>query len=124
VPTHIAFTAYPVSDLAASRRFYDTVLQMSGTPMTDDWIEYVIGDTTFAITRTDTDHPVPVSGALIAFEVSDLAAEVARLREDSVQFRGDIVETAVCRFILAVDPDGSEFLIHQRKSVSDGAQTI
>ena len=78
--------------------------------MTDDWIEYAIGDTTFAITQADADHPVPISGALVAFEVGDLAAEVARLRGHSVAFRGDIVETAVCRFIIALDPDGTSFL--------------
>ena len=53
-----------------------------------------------------------------------LAAEVARLRDHSVTFRGDVVETAVCRFIIAIDPDGSEFLIHQRKRVPDAARTI
>ena len=111
----VAFIAYPVSKLAASREFYDTVLQQSGVVMTDDWIEYALGDSTFAITQADAAHPAPVAGALIAFEVSDLPAEVARLRGHSVEFRGDVVETSVCRFIVAVDPDGSEFLIHQRK---------
>ena len=92
--------------------------------MNDDWIEYAIGDTTFAITKADADHPVPISGALVAFEVSDLAAEVARLRDQSVSFRGDIGETGVCRFITALDPDGSEFPIHHRKSVPDATRNI
>jgi catechol 2,3-dioxygenase-like lactoylglutathione lyase family enzyme len=124
VPTVVAFIAYPVSDLVASRRFYDTVLEQSGAAMTDEWIEYALGDTTFVITQADADHPVPVSGALLAFELSNLAEDVARLRDHSVQFRGDIVETAVYRFIVAVDPDGSEFLIHQRKAALDAPQTI
>jgi catechol 2,3-dioxygenase-like lactoylglutathione lyase family enzyme len=83
VATVVAFIAYPVSDLVASRRFYDAVLEQSGA-----------------------------------------AGDVARLRDHSVQFRGDIVETAVCRFIVAVDPDGSEFLIHHRKAAPDAPQTI
>ena len=116
--------AYPVADLAVSRRFYDSVLRAEGTSMSDDWIEYAVGDTAFAITQADADHPVPVSGALVAFEVSDLTAEVARLRDHSVVFRGDVIETAVCRFIIALDPDGSEFLIHQRKPVPDATPTI
>jgi predicted enzyme related to lactoylglutathione lyase len=122
--THVAFVAYPVGDLLASRRFYDAVLQAEGASMSDDWIEYTLGDATFAITRADADHPAPVSGALVAFEVSDLSAEVARLRDHSVTFRGDVVETAVCRFIIAIDPDGSEFLIHQRKRVPDAANHL
>lgn len=84
--------------------------------MSDDWVEYTLGDVTFAITQADADHPTPVSGALVAFEVSDLSAATARLRDHSVAFRGDVVETGVRRFIIALDPDGSEFLIHERKS--------
>ena len=87
--------------------------------MSHDWIEYSLGNTTFAITQADADHPVPVSGPLVAFEVADLAMEVARLRGAPVTFRGDIVETAVCRFAIALDPDGSEFLLHERKSNPD-----
>jgi extradiol dioxygenase family protein len=124
VSIQVAFVAYPVADLAVSRRFYDSVLAAKGTSMSDDWIEYAVGDTTFAITQADADHPAPVAGALVAFEVSDLTTEIARLRDHSVVFRGDVVETAVCRFIVALDPDGSEFLIHERKSTPDATRTI
>jgi predicted enzyme related to lactoylglutathione lyase len=69
-------------------------------------------------------HRAPVRGALVAFEVADIEATVARLREQSVVFRGDIVETPVCRFIVVLDPDESEFLIHQRKPSADATPTI
>jgi predicted enzyme related to lactoylglutathione lyase len=124
VTTRISFIVYPVSDIDVSRRFYDMVLAIKSTPMSGEWIEYVIGDSTFAISQADADHPTPVSGALVAFEVSDLDAQVARLRKKSVTFRGDIIETAVCRFIVALDPDGSEFLIHQRKPAPDATRPI
>jgi predicted enzyme related to lactoylglutathione lyase len=65
-----------------------------------------------------------VRGALAAFEVADIEAEVARLREHGVVFRGDIVETPGCRFIVVLDPDESEFLIHQRKPNADATPTI
>jgi predicted enzyme related to lactoylglutathione lyase len=116
--TQLAFVAYPVSDISASRRFYDTALAVSGREATEDWIEYDLRDGTFAITKADAEHPTPVRGALAAFEVADTDAEVRRLRGTSVSFSGDIVETPVCRFIVARDPDGSEFLIHQRKTHS------
>jgi len=98
-----------VSDRDASERFYDTVLTVEPRAMSDDWIEYDLGDSTFVITRADAEHGTPVRGALVAFEVADIEAEVARLRGQSVAFRGNIVETPVYRFILGLDPDQSEF---------------
>jgi hypothetical protein len=92
--------------------------------MSDDWFEFELGDVTFVITQADAEHPTPVRGALVAFEVADIEAEVSRLRSHSVEFRGGIVETPVCRFIIALDPDRSEFLIHQRKPQSDATPTI
>jgi extradiol dioxygenase family protein len=61
VITQVSFIAYPASNIPASRRFYDVVLGSQSTSISDDWIEYAIGDTTFAITQADADHPVPIS---------------------------------------------------------------
>jgi len=124
VRPQLAFVAYPVNDISVSRRFYDTVLGVQPRTMSDDWLEYEIGHGTFVITQADADHRAPVSGALLAFEVADIDAEVARLREHSVVFRGEIVETQVCRFIVVLDPDQSEFLIHQRKANAEATPTI
>jgi len=59
--------------------------------------------------------PVPVRGAVLAFEVSDLDVWVARLRKLGTMFRREITETPVGRFAIVLDPDGSEFIIHKRK---------
>lgn len=115
--TQVSFVAYPVNDVSASRKFYDAVLGIEGTEMNDDWIEYDVGGTTFAITQADADHPAPVCGALVAFEVEDLDSELSRLRTHAVEIVGNITETDVCRFVIAHDPDGSEFLMHQRKAL-------
>jgi predicted enzyme related to lactoylglutathione lyase len=114
----VAFIAYAVRDLAASRRFYEGILglKLSLHP-NDDWFEYDLGGTTFVITSADAEHPAPVRGALVAFEVSDLEAEVERLRRLGGTFKGGITETPVCRYAMMVDPDGNELLIHQLKSV-------
>ena len=74
-----------------------------------------LGDTTFAITSLDAEHPVPVQGAFIGLEVNDLEAEVARLHSLRVPFKREIRESAVCRYAIILDPDGSEILIHRRK---------
>ena len=114
--THLAFVAYPVKDISVARRFYDFVLEREPRVMNDDWMEYDTGESVFVITQTDGEHPVSVSGALVAFEVADIEAEVARLRAHSTAFRSEIVETPVCRFVVVSDPDGSECLLHQRKA--------
>ena len=71
----IAFLTYAVSDIKAARHFYEDILGLSLTHEAgDEWFEYDVGDTTFAISAADAEHPVPVRGAVLAFEVSDLDA--------------------------------------------------
>lgn len=113
----VAFIAYPVSDIAASRCFYEGIQGLKLTyEALGTWFEYDVGNTTFAITTADEGHPVPVRGAVVAFEVSDLDAEVARLQKLGVRFRREITETPVCRFAIVLDPDGSEIILHKRKT--------
>ena len=57
----------------------------------------------------------PVRGAVLALEVSDLDAEVARLQGAGARFRRTITDTPLCRFAILLDPDGSEVIIHERK---------
>jgi predicted enzyme related to lactoylglutathione lyase len=113
----IAFVVYPVNDINAARRFYEQVLGLKLTheAASIQWLEYDVGDTTFAITTADAEHSAPVRGAVLAFEVSDLDAEVERLQKLDAKFRGEITETPVCRFAILLDPDGSEIIIHKRK---------
>jgi extradiol dioxygenase family protein len=60
VKPQLSFVAYPVSNISVSRRFYDTVLTVEPHAMSDDWIEYDLGDSTFVITRADAEHGTPV----------------------------------------------------------------
>ena len=112
----VAFFVYPVSDIKAARHFYEDIL---GLKLSHEfggvWVEYDVGDTTFAITVADADHPVPVQGAAVAFEVADLDAAVAGLRQRGVAFRQEVSETPVCRFAIILDPDGSPVILHQRR---------
>ena len=112
----IAFVTYAVSDIQAARQFYEEVLRLKLTHQAGgEWFEYEVGDTTFAISAADAEHPVPVRGAVLAFEVSDLDAEVEQLRQRGATLRREITETPVCRFAVILDPDGSEVIIHKRK---------
>lgn len=113
----IAFVTYAVSDIKAARHFYEDILGLKlSQGAGGDWFEYDIGATTFAISTTDAEHPVPVRGAVLAFEVADLDAEVATLRQRGARFRRDIQETPACRFAIVLDPDESEVIIHERKT--------
>lgn len=113
----IAFLTYAVSNLKVARHFYEDILGLRLTHEAGgEWFEYDIGDTTFAISAADAKHPVPVRGAAMAFEVSDLDADVARLQKRGVKFRQEITETPLCRFAIVLDPDGSEVIIHKRKA--------
>jgi len=116
--TSIAFTVYPVSDMARSRAFYEKALGLTVGEITGDrWVEYAVGDGTFGITNVDMGHPPGAKGALVAFEVADLDAFVADLKAKGVPFvMDDILETPVCRMTVIEDPDGNHVTIHKRKS--------
>jgi len=114
--TSIAFTVYPVKDMARARSFYEKILGLKVSQnFRDEWLEYDLGDSTFAITTTDMGHPPGAKGAVVAFEVTDLDAFVKRLKEESVTFVMDIFETPVCRMTVISDPDGNHITIHKRK---------
>src|SRR5687767_13196013 len=103
----IAFLTYAVSDIKAARHFYEDILGLKLTHAAGgEWFEYDVGDTTFAISAADADHPLPVRSAVLASEVSDLEAEIARLQQRGARFRRELTETPVCRFAVVLDPDG------------------
>jgi predicted enzyme related to lactoylglutathione lyase len=111
----IAFMTYVVSDLKSARHFYEDILGLKLTHEAGgEWFEYDVRNTTFAISAADAEHPVPVRGAVLAFKVSDLDAEVARLQKCGATFRRGMSETPVCRSAIVLDPDGSEVIIHKR----------
>lgn len=113
--TSIAFTVYPVTDMARSRRFYEDVLGLAvGYTFGNEWTEYDVGGSTFAITTTDMGHPPGAKGAVVAFETSDLDAFVKRLKEKSVPFVVEVFSTPVCRMAVISDPDENHVTIHQR----------
>jgi catechol 2,3-dioxygenase-like lactoylglutathione lyase family enzyme len=87
----VAFFCYPVASIPASRRFYEEVLGLKlEHNFQDQWLEYDINGSTLAITTKDNEHTPGLTGGIIAFEVDDLDASVARLREGhaSLPLRG------------------------------------
>lgn len=113
----IAFFCYPVADIPAARRFYEDVLGLKlEQNFQDQWIEYGVNGATLAITTKDDEHTPGLTGGMVAFEVDDLDAFVARLREHQVRFKHEPMSTPVCRFAVITDPDGNQIIIHKRNA--------
>ena len=112
----IAFSVYPVKDLARARRFYEQVLclRVDHEACDGHWIEYDIAGATFVITDMNP-QSVAGNGGAVAFEVDDFDAEIRSLNDAAVHFIHAAFETPVCRMAVVADPDGNELIIHKRK---------
>jgi predicted enzyme related to lactoylglutathione lyase len=112
--TELAFSAYPVTDLARSRAFCEGVLglkpSLTGNP---NWVEYEIGPHTLGIGAVEGWKPNPDGGS-IGFEVEDFDAAIAELHAAGVKFRMEPFPTPVCRMAVVSDPDGNSLVIHKR----------
>lgn len=113
----IAFSAYPVSDLARARAFYEGLLGLTPAGVLDlpdgQWLEYELGPHTLALARLPGWQPGP-DGGVVALELADFDATVAALKAAGVKFRTEPFETPVCRMAMVLDPDGNTLCLHQR----------
>jgi predicted enzyme related to lactoylglutathione lyase len=111
----VAFTMYPVSDVARARKFYEETLGLKpGLAGGRDgmyWIEYDLpGGGCLAITNTTGGSP---GGGTIAFEVEDLDRLIAALKAKDVAFKSDLIHGPNCRMAVCVDSEGNSILLHQ-----------
>lgn len=112
--TEIAFSAYPVTDLARARAFYEGVLGLTphlmGNP---NWVEYYIGAHTLGIGVAEGWSPSKDGGS-VGLEVEDFDGAIAELKAAGVTFRMEPFPTPVCQMAIISDPDGNSLLIHKR----------
>ena len=117
----IAFVAYPVTDVARARNFYENVLGLKLTaPLkseTQQWIEYDVAGGTLGIGCSDQWQPSK-DGPSVALEVEDFEAAVDELRKHKVEFIIGPMESPVCHMATFRDPDGNKLTIHRRKQAS------
>lgn len=113
---HIAFTMYPVKDIARARRFYEEDLGLKLTNnFRDQWVEYHLDNGCFAITTMAEDvAPSADSGGSIAFEVDDVDAMVSKLRGKMAVVKMEPFSTPVCRMAVVLDPEGNAISIHAK----------
>src|SRR2546427_12515193 len=74
----VAFTYYPVTDVARARKFYEETLGLksgsAGNQGDNWWVEYDLpGGGCLALTNFTKEKPSDSAGGTIAFEVEDLA---------------------------------------------------
>jgi predicted enzyme related to lactoylglutathione lyase len=115
--TEIAFSCYAVTDMARARAFYEGVLGLKPTTITDlpdgKWVEYEFGPYALSIGSAPGWKPSP-DGCSVALEVEDFDAAIAHLRANKVKFRTESFPTPVCRMAFISDPDGNTICIHKR----------
>jgi len=115
-----AFVAYPATDLARSRAFYEGVLGLtSATSFSDGgqfWIEYEIGPHTLGLGNEPFLKPSG-DGPHLVLEVEDFEETIRHLKRHQVTFALEPFDaTPGCRAAIIVDPDGNKLGIHKRKS--------
>jgi predicted enzyme related to lactoylglutathione lyase len=116
----VAFTMYPVTDVARARKFYEETLGLKSGSVGNRgdryWVEYDLpGGGCLALTNFVPDAPSAASGGTIAFEVEDLDRLVEDLKKKGVTFKSDIIHSPVCRMAVCLDSEGNSLLLHQLK---------
>jgi len=119
----LAFTCYPVKDMARARKFYEEVLGLKpamtvGEPGGMQWTEYELGNGTLALGAGPEDWTPRADGCSVGLEVEDFDAAIAHLRSAGVTFRMEPIATPVCRMAFVLDPEGNTVCIHKRNGSS------
>jgi predicted enzyme related to lactoylglutathione lyase len=116
-----AFTGYPSTNLARTRKFYGEVLglpegrvfEQNGVP---SWVEFSIpGGHTVAIATASDQWQPNANGGGLCFEVEDLDAAVEKVQSAGVVLMLPIQDYPICRMALISDPDGNTVALHQKK---------
>jgi predicted enzyme related to lactoylglutathione lyase len=117
--TEIAFTAYPVTDMARARHFYEGVLGLKQSALFEQegkaWVEYDIGAGTLALSNMTSDWKPSSMGPGIALEVADFDEAVSVLRRAGAKFVYEPFDSPACQTTIVCDPDGNAVALHKRK---------
>lgn len=116
----IAFTAYPVTDMARARAFYEGVLGLTVARSFGDppqWLEYDIGSGCLALVSGGGDSWPPANaGPSAALEVDDFPGALEKLKAAKVKFLWEAAEYPPCWMAVILDPDENRIGLHHRKN--------
>ncbi len=113
----IAFTAYPSSDVAATRRWYEEKLGLRfAGPYVEDGVEKYnevhFGSGCFSLMSAEWTDRTPGSASSAYFEVDDLERMVVSLEANGVPIESRF-DGPVCKQASFSDPDGNTVNIHE-----------
>jgi predicted enzyme related to lactoylglutathione lyase len=121
--TGVDFITVPTRDFERAEEFYGSVL---GLPLSTRWGnmpagEFETGTLTLAVMQSDAfgvefaphSHP-------IALHVADVDAARAELEARGIEFRGETIDSGVCRMAHFADPDGNALMFHHRYAPKRG----
>ena len=117
--TEIAFSCYPVTDMARARQFYEGALGLKPAMIFGEaggmqWTEYDIGPGTLSLGAGVPEWKPRSDGCSVGLEVDDFDIAIAHLRANNVKFRREPFSTPVCRMAMISDPDGNTICVHKR----------
>ncbi|MES2088332.1 MAG: VOC family protein [Patescibacteria group bacterium] len=120
--TEVAFSIYAVTDIKASRAFYEGILGLKTNSEYDgskseNWIEYEVGKSTLSI-GCSPDWKPSETGVVVALEVDDFDGFVAKLKNDKVTFFMEPQHYPTCDMAVIVDPDKNKIMIHHKKALA------
>ncbi len=113
----IAFTIYAITDMKASRAFYEGALGLVPSAEfagSENWVEYNLGEGTFAI-GCSPDWKPSQDGAVVAFEVDNFDEFIKTLKEKKIVFKLEPQDYPTCKMAVVKDPDLNNVLIHKIK---------
>ena len=119
--TEIAFSCYPVTDMARARKFYEDVLGLKptmivGEPGGMQWTEYDIATGTLSLGAGAPDWKPSATGCSVGLEVGDFEAAIVHLKANGVKFKMEPFPTPVCLLAFIFDSEGNLVCIHKRNA--------
>ncbi len=113
----VDFIGVPVRDVARADEFYGKTLGLERNPNSSErWVEYETGNVTLALVPLEyiggEFQPLPASA--IAIRVADVDEAKRTLQQAGVQFKGETIDSGVCKIAGFTDPDGNGLMLHHR----------
>jgi catechol 2,3-dioxygenase-like lactoylglutathione lyase family enzyme len=124
IVTGTDFITIPTEDIDAAVKFYGETLGLTESKRWGNMpaVEFETGNLTIAVMQSDafgiefsaSDHP-------IEFRVEDFDAARAELESRGVSFKGDEIDSGVCKQAFFEDPSGNTLAIHHRYAPADAS---
>jgi predicted enzyme related to lactoylglutathione lyase len=113
--SQVAFTMYPVTDMARAVAFYrDALGLVQGGLESPYWVEFDVAGTTFGIGNFEQVGTAGTAQSL-ALEVSDIAAFRAALAARGIETT-EPHDLPNCWISVVRDPDANQIWLHQAKA--------